>query len=56
MRYRLILLPLRTPKGPWRDTYKAALQDALEQDLAVREEHDGGHVYLHALAEIEWRE
>jgi hypothetical protein len=53
MRYRLILLPLRTPKGPWRDTYKAALQDAVDQGLGTPDEHEEGRVYLDELAEIE---
>jgi hypothetical protein len=55
MRYRLILLPLRTPKAPWRDTYREALQDAVEQGLGSKDEQDG-HTYLDELAEIEREE
>jgi hypothetical protein len=49
-------MPLRTPKGPWRDTRRQVLQDALEQGLGWRDEHETDRIYLHALAEVEWRD
>lgn len=45
-------MPLRTPKGPWRDTRREALEDALEQGLGSRDEHSD-LIYLDELAEIE---
>jgi hypothetical protein len=52
-RYRLIIMPLRTPKGPWRATRRAALEDAVAQHLGSRDEHDAKRIYLDELAEIE---
>jgi hypothetical protein len=55
MQHRLIILPTRTPKAPWRDTRAEALADAIELGLASRDRYVEGRVYLDALAEIEER-
>lgn len=54
--YRLLLLPLRTPQGPWRTSAREAREDAIAQGLGARDEHDPKRIWLHALAEIETRE
>lgn len=51
--YRLVILPLRTPKGPWRDSRSEAVDDAIAQGLAERDEHDRQRVWWHPLAELE---
>lgn len=54
--YRLILMPLRTPQGPWRPRRAEVVGDALACGLAERDEHDPKRTWWHALAEIEMRE
>lgn len=55
-RHRLILMPLRTPMGPWRDTAAEARRDAIEAGLGAEDEHDPTRIYLDELAEIETEE
>jgi hypothetical protein len=55
MQHRLILLPHRLPKGPWRDTALAAREDAVAAGLGTRDEHEPSNIYLDELAGIETR-
>jgi hypothetical protein len=52
-RYRLILMPKREARGPWRDTSREAKEDAIAAGLGSRDEHVPERIYLDALAEIE---
>lgn len=50
-RYRLVVGQRR--EWPWRETYKAAVEDALDSGNAERDEHVPERVYLVVPAEIE---
>lgn len=53
--YRLVLLPRRTPKGPWRASAREVWEDAVAQDLGERDAYDPKRIWRHPLAEIETR-
>lgn len=55
-RYRLVIARVRNPFGPWRESRREALRDALNQGFAWRDEHDSERVLLHPLAHIQRRE
>jgi hypothetical protein len=52
-RYRLVTLPLRQPKGPWRDNRATAVADALAAGLARRDDVDPTRLRWDPNAEIE---
>jgi hypothetical protein len=53
MSYRLILMPLRAPQAPWRETREEAVADAVALKLATPDEHVAKRLWWHPLAEIE---
>ena len=55
-RYRLVALPLREPKGPWRDNRATVVADALAMGFAHRDEMDPSRLRWDPRAEIEEQE
>ena len=53
VKFRVITHPSGKPWGPWRDTRNEAIEDAIREGLADRDEDNPETIYFDPLAEIE---
>lgn len=54
--YRLVILPKRLPRGPWRADRQEAILDAIQAKLAFTDDDRPGQILWHPLGHIEERD